>query len=986
MKTGKRHSVKWSSRFLSMMLCVALTVSLPLSSAVYAGSLHGAEEAMAAPACQVVISGNAVYGQTLTAEVEMLTFQDEPGDPEWQWKRDGEPVVDGMDSQYTLRSPDTGARISVEVAFSGFPENVFTSEATEAVARRPLTVTPVAGQEKYYGEADPVFTFEVSGALEGEIPKFEGALAREGNEEIGQYRISSGDLRPVDDEMSSFFAANYEMKFESAPVYFEIKTYAAPAPATISEPNGRNGWYIKTQRQPSAEPGGLDIIGEDAADDDASGEEGPVEDPNRPAEEDALPEEMPDGEVPPPAELPDEPILLTAPEGFLIGTSGTADADNAWEEALILDDTDGARKVATYFLKNAATGAISSARTIQYKVDKTEPLAQVKYRSEFLDFLNTDKPERFFKKSNGKLDINLRGEDALSGLAKVEYYYTGEEIDPLSLPEEAWTEFGEESAFSIANTGAYNLYVRATDEAGNASFFLDIIVLYHDSMRGEINSISFTKTGTEDRIFDVFLIGGNTVKSISNGDALLRQGSGSDYEYHGGGDPTEETDSGEIDDPQGPIDLPAEGGDPQNNFAEEYDYVMDEEDVILKASYLDSLPGGEYELKVHYNPCGLSWRDGGGVSEPPNPTTIKLKINRLTQEPITITELAGSYTYGDGNIMPVVLGGTVESGVRFRVSDENVLQATAEGGLAIKGAGTVTLTAIKGGDFNYDDVTAEAKIRVAPRDLDNVSIQLPGALHYTGNQLKPAFLVTDSASLITESDFAAEYGANTAVGRGGGTIIITGTGNYTGLKVVSFDIEKTQMTPTNSAMTLEGYAFPWTGSNIVPAVTAVKVNGFLVDPAEYTLRYENNIEAGTAKVTATAKAESGYIGSVSATWEIEAKIPDPVPPAAEETPAQGTPEVKPEGTPEVKPQPVPPKKVSIIKFTVRFQVNGGKALKASLRTKKIQKGKTLGKLPTPKRSKYSFKGWYTKKTGGKKVTAKTKIAKSMTLYARWKKK
>jgi uncharacterized repeat protein (TIGR02543 family) len=50
--------------------------------------------------------------------------------------------------------------------------------------------------------------------------------------------------------------------------------------------------------------------------------------------------------------------------------------------------------------------------------------------------------------------------------------------------------------------------------------------------------------------------------------------------------------------------------------------------------------------------------------------------------------------------------------------------------------------------------------------------------------------------------------------------------------------------------------------------------------------------------------------------------------------------------------------------------------------------KKYGKLPTPKRSGYKFKGWYTKKSGGKKVTAKSKVAilKTTTLYARWKKK
>lgn len=73
------------------------------------------------------------------------------------------------------------------------------------------------------------------------------------------------------------------------------------------------------------------------------------------------------------------------------------------------------------------------------------------------------------------------------------------------------------------------------------------------------------------------------------------------------------------------------------------------------------------------------------------------------------------------------------------------------------------------------------------------------------------------------------------------------------------------------------------------------------------------------------------------------------------------------------------------KVKVVFNKNGGKLAKKS---KVVKVGKKYGKLPTPKRSGYTFKGWYNKKTGGKKVTAKTKVRKKKkhTIYARWKKK
>jgi len=75
-------------------------------------------------------------------------------------------------------------------------------------------------------------------------------------------------------------------------------------------------------------------------------------------------------------------------------------------------------------------------------------------------------------------------------------------------------------------------------------------------------------------------------------------------------------------------------------------------------------------------------------------------------------------------------------------------------------------------------------------------------------------------------------------------------------------------------------------------------------------------------------------------------------------------------------------------FTVKFNVNKGKKLFKKLATKTVKFGAKLGKLPTPKRSKYSFRGWYTKKSGGKRYTRYTQMNKAgaLTLYAHWKKK
>ena len=63
-----------------------------------------------------------------------------------------------------------------------------------------------------------------------------------------------------------------------------------------------------------------------------------------------------------------------------------------------------------------------------------------------------------------------------------------------------------------------------------------------------------------------------------------------------------------------------------------------------------------------------------------------------------------------------------------------------------------------------------------------------------------------------------------------------------------------------------------------------------------------------------------------------------------------------------------------------FNGNGGKAAKSYMW---VKKGTAPGTLPNATKTHYKKTGWYTKKTGGTKVKATTKISTSKTLYAHW---
>ncbi|SDB19725.1 InlB B-repeat-containing protein [Eubacterium oxidoreducens] len=72
-------------------------------------------------------------------------------------------------------------------------------------------------------------------------------------------------------------------------------------------------------------------------------------------------------------------------------------------------------------------------------------------------------------------------------------------------------------------------------------------------------------------------------------------------------------------------------------------------------------------------------------------------------------------------------------------------------------------------------------------------------------------------------------------------------------------------------------------------------------------------------------------------------------------------------------------------YHITFQANDSTSAKATLSFTTLTVGydKALSKLPTAKRSGYTFDGWYTKKSGGSKVSITTKITEDTTYYAHW---
>lgn len=73
------------------------------------------------------------------------------------------------------------------------------------------------------------------------------------------------------------------------------------------------------------------------------------------------------------------------------------------------------------------------------------------------------------------------------------------------------------------------------------------------------------------------------------------------------------------------------------------------------------------------------------------------------------------------------------------------------------------------------------------------------------------------------------------------------------------------------------------------------------------------------------------------------------------------------------------------KYKVTFDANGGGDITDTIPVKVDKMYALFGKIPTPYYAGYSFKGWYTEKTGGVKIEKDTRvtIASDHTLYAHW---
>lgn len=143
--------------------------------------------------------------------------------------------------------------------------------------------------------------------------------------------------------------------------------------------------------------------------------------------------------------------------------------------------------------------------------------------------------------------------------------------------------------------------------------------------------------------------------------------------------------------------------------------------------------------------------------------------------------------------------------------------------------------------------TQKVTFRIFGKDIQEAVVTEIPDQTYTGDEIRPEFTVTLNGNTLTEgTDYTAEYINNTE--KGTAEIIISGTGNYSGVIRKTFNIRKNSVygfTVFSETQMTETYD----GTPLRPEMEVYFGTERLTEGKDYEIRLENNISAGTATVT-----------------------------------------------------------------------------------------------------------------------------------------
>ena len=240
--------------------------------------------------------------------------------------------------------------------------------------------------------------------------------------------------------------------------------------------------------------------------------------------------------------------------------------------------------------------------------------------------------------------------------------------------------------------------------------------------------------------------------------------------------------------------------------------------------------------------------------------TIKI-IDKNTDADTLKIDVPATVTYGD-TVTPSVgeskPAGAGDVTFKFFDEDNHEVLTTAQP----FDAGTYKVTASCESESTI--YTAEATFTVEPREIEAKDVAFDKELTYTGNELTQTVTVTVNGKTLT---VGTDYTVSDLTGTEPGSypVTVAGTGNYTGEVTKSFTISKAQI--SSAAITYDAGPYGYTGKEWKPEVAVSFNDAALTADTDYTVSYENNINAGTAKIIITGIGDH-FTGSTEKTFAI----------------------------------------------------------------------------------------------------------------------
>ena len=175
-----------------------------------------------------------------------------------------------------------------------------------------------------------------------------------------------------------------------------------------------------------------------------------------------------------------------------------------------------------------------------------------------------------------------------------------------------------------------------------------------------------------------------------------------------------------------------------------------------------------------------------------NPGTFTFTVTVTDQKAEILYDVTGTTTTYNGQPQTIAVNVTQpDSGatVMYQDEDGNYTLSEPPAYTDVKEGGYPIKFQITAPGYKTEEGTATLKIEPKPI-TENMIAGIAESYTYVGHQIRPetVAVVDDSVILTKDTDYTLEYGANEEVGEDKGSVIIKGTGNYTGEVTVYFNI------------------------------------------------------------------------------------------------------------------------------------------------------------------------------------------------------